>query len=91
MARLIQVRLNGSKGKVRIANNLSGPFEIHNGLKPGDTMSFTPFYLILGYVLASIKKKLSTELNDTTQALTYADYLDLVNPPRNIQTSRTRD
>ena len=79
LVKMIQVCIHDNKGRVRVTNELSNPFEIREGLKQGDALSPLLFNLVLEYVIRYVQEsKTGVTLNGTTQVLAYADDLDIL-------------
>jgi len=76
---MVQVCLKDSRGRVKIGNQMSETFNIHNGLKQGDALSPLLFNLVLEYAIKELQKgEDGLRLNGITQLLTYADDVALL-------------
>jgi hypothetical protein len=85
LVKLVQVCLNGHRGRVRVGGDLSDPFDILNGLKQGDALSSVLFNLALEYVVRSIiENREGLSMNGIIQLLAYADDIDLLGDSREI-------
>ena len=85
LVKMVQVCLNGHRGRVRVGGYLSDPFEILNGLKQGDALSTILFNLVLEYVVRSvIENGEGLTFNGIVQLLAYADDIDLLGDSREI-------
>lgn len=79
IVRLVMMTLRGTRSKVTLAGQTSREFQVMKGLRQGDALSCMLFNL----TLESAMRKLDvnpggTLLNRTTQALTFADDVDLL-------------
>jgi hypothetical protein len=74
LVRLVQMCMAGSQGGVRLGNDLSEFFPIHNGLRQGDALSPLLFNFELEYAIQKVgTSDLGLSLNGNVQVCTYAD------------------
>ncbi|PSN29402.1 hypothetical protein C0J52_28015 [Blattella germanica] len=76
--------LNGTKSRVRVGKQVSDIFEIHNGLKQGDSLSPLLFNFVLEHAIKSLEDKEGVQLNGILKLLVYADDIVLLDDSEEI-------
>jgi len=91
LVNLVQVCLKDTRSRVKIGNQMSETFNIHNGLKQGDALSHLLFNLVLEYAIKEIQKSEDgLKLNGITQLLTYADDIALLGDNKETLINNTK-
>ncbi|PSN33352.1 hypothetical protein C0J52_27179 [Blattella germanica] len=88
--RLIGMCLNDTKSRVRVGKQVSDIFEIHNGLKQGDTLSPLLFNFVLEHIIKYLEDKEGVQLTGIHKLLVYADDIRILKNNMHILRSNTR-
>lgn len=93
LIQMVKVCLHESKGRVKVGNSLSDPFDIKCGLKQGDALSPLLFNLTLEYAVKKVEESgAGLQFNGKTiQLLTYADDIDLLSDDREALIKKLRN
>lgn len=79
LVRLVRVTMQGSQCQVRVMGELTGNFEVMQGLKQGDGLAPTLFNLALEKVIRGTSVDVNTTILQKSQQITgYADEIDIL-------------